>query len=547
MSISTYIKMGTFDLAMSCVYSSNTSLPKTNLHTFTKSFSPVPTFSQEQNSTMTDNANHADGTSPFDASAENHSTVPVFLDGKQVVLSSTFDIISPLNNKFIWKASAATVEDANAAVESSQKAFASWSTSKINTRRDIFLRAAEIMRKAKDESYHYSYSETGESMTMFDFEFETAVEILISIAGLLQVATINSQPVVTGDNSSALVIKEPYGVVLAIASWNAPHALSTRSFLLPIAMGNTVVFKGSEIAPKTAWALARYLHEAGLPAGVLNTLYHRREDATEVTGALIAHPAIRKVNFTGSTFVGGIIASLAGKHLKPTVMELGGKAPAIVCEDADLDLAASQCVQGAFQNAGQICMSTERILVHTKVIEPFRMALKPKFAQMFGDGAEHHGLQLVASAAVTKNKKMIADALSKGATVVLGDANHDADIDTRMRPVAVEGVKAGMDLYHSESFGPTVSLIEVQDDEEAIKIANDTEYGLSSAVFTKDLARGLRLGRQLQFGAVHINSMTIHDEPTLPHGGVKNSGWGRFNGLEGLQEWYRLKTITWKD
>lgn len=306
--------------------------------------------------------------------------------------------------------------------------------------------------------------------------------------------------------------------------------------------------KGPEASPATYWALASILHAAGLPAGALNTIYHRPADAALITNTLISHPAIKKINFTGSTNVGSIIASLAGKNLKPTVMELGGKAPSIVCEDANIQTAALQTTLGAFIHAGQICMATERILVNAKIADEFRSALKATMDQVFSEGPQGMGVpQLVTSAPVEKNKKLLTDALAKGAKTLYGDASHNEESKTKMRPVVIENIKPGMDIYHTESFGPTVSLYVVNSDEEALEIANDTDYGLASAVFTEDLRRGLRIAKQLETGAVHINSMTIHDEPALPHGGAKKSGFGRFNGLPGLDEWVRSKVITWKD
>ena len=309
-------------------------------------------------------------------------------------------------------------------------------------------------------------------------------------------------------------------------------------------MGNTVVLKSPEKAPACYWTLANIFHEAGLPAGCLNTIIHKPEDGAKITTVLIAAPAVKKINFTGSTAVGSVIASLAGKHLKPTLMELGGKAPAIVCEDADLNLAALNCTLGAFLYSGQICMSTERILVHKNVVGDFKEVLKATIAQVFPDKS---GLVLVDKTPVSKVKKLLDDAVEKGAKVFYGDTKDTCQLATAMRPVVLEDVKDGMDLYYTESFGPSVSLFVVDSDEEAIKIANDTEYGLASAVFTKNLQRGLKIARKIETGAVHINAMSVHDETNLPHGGAKKSGFGRFNGLEGLREWVRWKTITWKD
>lgn len=233
--------------------------------------------------------------------------------------------------------------------------------------------------------------------------------------------------------------------------------------------------------------------------------------------------------------------------MKPVVMELGGKAPAIVCEDADIQKAALQCVIGAFLNAGQICMSTERIIVNAKIAAPFRDALQKTMQTMF-EGGKFPLPQLVSQLPVTKNKKLVADALSKGASTLYGNEVHDdSATSTTMHPVVIEGVTPQMDVYQQESFGPTVALYVVNTDEEAVQLANDTEYGLSSAIFTEDLRRGFKLARQIESGAVHINAMTVHDETALPHGGVKSSGFGRFNGLPGLNEWVKTKIVTWQD
>lgn len=316
-----------------------------------------------------------------------------------------------------------------------------------------------------------------------------------------------------------------------------------RAILYAIAVGNTAILKGSELSPRCFWALGQVLTEAGLPAGVVNMIYHRPQDAAEVTTALINHPSVKKINFTGSTAVGSIIAGLAGKALKPVLMELGGKASAIVCSDADISKAATLCALGAFLHSGQICMSTERILVASDILEPFRSALQGAISNIF---PSHAPTVLVQSAGVEKNKKLIKDAVSKGAKVIHGDHEKDEISKTRMAPVVVEGTTKEMDLFYTESFGPSVSLISFSTDEEAIAMANDTEYGLSGAIFTESLSRGLKIAKSIETGAIHINTMSVHDEPALPHGGTKKSGWGRFNARWGLEEFLRLKTITYQ-
>jgi acyl-CoA reductase-like NAD-dependent aldehyde dehydrogenase len=290
-------------------------------------------------------------------------------------------------------------------------------------------------------------------------------------------------------------------------------------------------------------SIVSVFQEAGLPRGVLNFLAHDPRDAALITEQLISNPLISKVNFTGSTTVGRVIGRLAGHHLKPVLLELGGKAPVIICEDADLEAAAQECVVGAFLNSGQICMSTERILVHSRIRVQFEQRLIDATERMFG--ALDKALLLINSAAVARCKNLLEDAVSKGASLVYGDVADAFSSPAHMRPVVISGVTKDMDIYRTESFGPSVSLFVFESEEEALELANHTDYGLSSAIFTRDLARGLKLAKGIESGAVHINSMTVHDESALPHGGVKASGFGRFNA-SGLEEWTQTKTITFR-
>jgi acyl-CoA reductase-like NAD-dependent aldehyde dehydrogenase len=275
--------------------------------------------------------------------------------------------------------------------------------------------------------------------------------------------------------------------------------------MYPLAAGNTCVLKGSELSPRCFEHIGRIFTDAGLPAGALNILYTARADSPAITTQLINARAIKKINFTGSTAVGSIIAAAAGRALKPCLMELGGKAAAIVLDDADLELAAMQCTLGAFLHSGQICMSTEHILVHADVIDKFRPALQRAVAGFAPkDGP---ACVLAQGQGVARNRALVADALGKGATLLHGD--HMAEEPhpetgepsaTRLRPIVVEGVTPEMALYRDESFGPSVSLIAVKSEEEAIAIANDSDYGLNGAVFTRDLARGLRVARKMECG-----------------------------------------------
>ncbi|KAJ5678856.1 Vanillin dehydrogenase [Penicillium macrosclerotiorum] len=468
--------------------------------------------------------------------------IPLIINNESVVTDIKFEVHAPATGALSSHCAGASVDDATRAVEAAQAAFPSWSKMKAYDRRDILFKAAEIMDARKEELIAYQQEETGAGRPFAEHTFNMGVSFIKDFAA--RISTIEGKvPNVTVDGEGAMVFKQPYGVILSIAPWNAPFILGTRAIALPLAAGNTVVFKGSELSPKCFWALGDIFRQAGLPTGCLNVIYHQPSDAAAVTTALIAHPAVRKVNFTGSTNVGSIIASTAGKYIKPVLLELGGKASAIVLDDADLDKAAMNCSLGSFMHSGQICMSTERIVVQRGIADQFRQKLAATAEKLFGKDAP--ALVLVNSVAAVKNKKLVADAVSRGASVLFGDANANESRDTIMRPIIVDGVTKEMDIYATESFGPTVSLIVVDTEDEAIALANDTEYGLTAAVFTTNLFRGLRVAKQIDSGAVHINSLTVHDEPTLPHGGWKSSGFGRFGGVAGYDEFLQTKTVTW--
>ncbi|KAI9043262.1 aldehyde dehydrogenase [Aspergillus affinis] len=470
------------------------------------------------------------------------STIPLIINNESIITDTVFEVRNPANGEVIEHCASVTIDHANRAAAAAKAAFPAWSRTKPYDRRDILTRASDIMLSRKEELIGYQMEETGAARPFVEKTFMLGVSFIKDFAARIP-SIEGSVPSVSEDGECAMVFKEPYGVILGIAPWNAPYILGTRSVALPLAAGNTAILKGSELSPRCFWAIGDIFREAGLPAGCLNVLYHQRSDAAAVTTALIAHPAVRKISFTGSTAIGGIVASIAGKYVKPILLELGGKASVIVLDDANLEKAATCCALGAFMHSGQVCMSTERIVVERSVAPQFRQLLVEASEKIFGRHAA--APVLVASAGVQKNKSLVTDALAKGADVVFGDANAHESCTNSMRPLVIGNVTKDMDLYSTESFGPTVSLITVDNDDDAIALANDTEYGLTSAVFTNNLFRGLKVAKQIESGAVHINSLTIHDEPVLPHGGWKSSGFGRFGGTSGYDEWLQTKTVTW--
>ncbi|CAK7221828.1 hypothetical protein SCUCBS95973_004632 [Sporothrix curviconia] len=478
--------------------------------------------------------------------------VPLLINNEDVVTETQFDVCSPATGQTLHCGSSASLGHVDRAVAAARAAFPAWKAMRPYARRDLLFRAADAMLARQDEFVRYQMDETGAARPFVEHTFLLGVSLLRDFAARIP-SIEGSLPAVAQDGEGALVWKEPYGVVLAIAPWNAPFILGVRAVAIPLAAGNTTILKGSELAPRCFWAIGDAFREAGLPAGCLNVVYHRPADAAAVTTALIAHPLVRKISFTGSTHVGAIVAAMAGEHTKPVLLELGGKASAIVLDDADLQRAATQCIEGAFKHSGQICMTTERIVVQRKVADEFRRLLVATADQLHGDTTAPP--VLVNEAAVRKCKGLVADAVAKGARLLFGQletADHNA-IDApdqcraRMRPVVVDNTTPDMALYATESFGPIVSLFVVDTEEEAISLANDTEYGLTAAVFTRDLLRGFRVAKALETGAVHINGNTVHDEPVLPHGGWKSSGYGRFGGTGGYDEFLQTKTVTWAE
>jgi acyl-CoA reductase-like NAD-dependent aldehyde dehydrogenase len=341
----------------------------------------------------------------------------------------------------------------------------------------------------------------------------------------------------------SMAVRQPAGVVLGIAPWNAPVILGVRAIATPLACGNTVVLKASEICPGTHHLIGAVLREAGLPAGAINVITNAPENAPEIIEALIAHPAVRRINFTGSTRVGRIIAETAARFLKPVLLELGGKASLVVLDDADLDAAVAASAFGAFMNQGQICMSTERIVVDNAVADDFVAKLAAK-AESLQAGNPRHGNfalgSLVGVEAAERIGGLVDDAVSKGAKLLAGGRVDG----TVMSATVLDHVTPAMRLYGEESFGPVVCVIRAAGVEEAVRIANDTEYGLSAAVFGRDVTRALDVAHRIDSGICHINGATVHDEAQMPFGGVKASGYGRFGGRAGINEFTELRWIT---
>ncbi|WP_299015445.1 aldehyde dehydrogenase [uncultured Caulobacter sp.] len=460
-------------------------------------------------------------------------------------MSSTqavFERLDPITGAVATTSVAMTTDQARAAADAAQAALPTWSALGPNARRALLYKAAEQLEARADAFVQAMMGEIGATEGWARFNLMLAASMVREAASLT--TQINGE-VIPSDKPGclAMAVREPVGVILGIAPWNAPIILGVRAVATPLACGNTVVLKASESCPRTHGLIAEAFEAAGLPKGALSIVTNAPKNAGEVVGALIDHPSVRRINFTGSTAVGKIIAKRAAEHLKPVLLELGGKAPLIVLEDADLDEAVKAAAFGAFMNQGQICMSTERIIVVEAVADAFVEKFAAKAASLaVGDPREGKTPlgAVVDLKTVTHVQGLVADAVSAGAVQVAGGEAKGV----LMPATVVDKVTPDMRLFREESFGPVVGVIRARDEEHAIALANDTEYGLSASVFTRDIARGLKVARRIQSGICHVNGPTVHDEAQMPFGGVKASGYGRFGGKAGIDAFTELRWIT---
>jgi acyl-CoA reductase-like NAD-dependent aldehyde dehydrogenase len=472
---------------------------------------------------------------------------PLLIGGEWVPAGEgrTYLKADPFTGAVVTEAAAASRADAHAAADAAGAAFAAWSATPPAERRALLTAAGDLLEQRAQEIAATMTAEVGATFGWGIFNCTLAAGILRYAAG--QAHEVGGELIPSDiPGVTAMGVRQPAGVVVGIAPWNAPVILATRAVATPLAFGNTVVLKASEECPRTHAAVVRALVDAGVPAGAINLITNDPADAAGVVEELIAHPAVRRITFTGSTKVGKIIAKTAAEHLKRTLLELGGKAPMVVLADADLDEAANAASFGAFMNAGQICMSTERLVVDRSVVD----ALADKLADRAGaltvgdprDGETQIG-PVVNAAAAERIGAMIEDARAKGARILVGGA---AD-GLLLRPTVVVGVTPAMRLYAEESFGPVVTVVAVDDVDEAVRVANDTDYGLSAAVFGRDVPAATAVARRIESGIVHVNSSTVQDEPQMPFGGVKASGWGRFGGHASLDEFTELRWMSIQD
>jgi aldehyde dehydrogenase (NAD+) len=469
----------------------------------------------------------------------------MYIDGKWVESSSgkTFEDHNPFTGDVYANVPAGNAEDARSAIDAAKAAFPEWAATPPAAKRQIFLKAADVMESRQDDLVKAMMEEVGGTIgiSMFQMGF---------VPGLFRMAASAAYDVkgeiIPADhaNSFFMAIRQPAGVVACFAPFNVPYILGSRSFTLPIAYGNTAVLKPSEEAPLTGGLLlAEIFEEAGLPPGVLNVVTSTREAAEEIGDEMISNSAVRRISFTGSTEVGRVVAEKAGRNLKRAVLELGGKDPLIILGDADIDYAIDAAAWGAFLHQGEICMSTERIIVEKSIAKEFTEKLKTRAESIpVGDPTNPATAigPLINKRAVEKVHAHVEEAVAGGANLVTG-GQYDNLV---YQPTVITDVTPDMRLFREQTFGPVAPIVVVSDREEALAVANDSEYGLSAGILTGDFTKALDMALRLETGMVHIGDQTVNDEPQAPFGGVKGSGYGRFGGQAALDEFTELRWIN---
>jgi len=472
-------------------------------------------------------------------------TYKMYIDGEWVdaLDGAVYDDFNPYTGEVFAQVPAGKRADAKRAVDAAAAAFPAWSHTLPAERQALFLKAADILEKKQMDVVHILAEETGCTFGFAMFQTTFTPGLLREAASQVHQAT---GEIIPADMPGAfyMAIRQPLGVIAGIAPWNAPLILSLRAICMPIAYGNTAILKPSAESSAAGGAvIAEVFHEAGFPKGVLNVVMNGPGGSDAIGDEFIEHPKVRRINLTGSSEVGRQLAEKAGRHLKRVALELGGQNPLIILKDADVDAAVNAAAFGGFLHQGQICMSTRRVIVEKPVAKEFTEKFVKKVSSYkVGNPKEPDTIigPLINRQQLNKVVKSVEAAVRDGAKVLCGGKAEGPCY----YPTVLTNVKPDTPFACEETFGPVVSVIEVNSAEDAISAANDTMYGLSAAVFTRDFAKGMAVAERIESGIVHINDQTVHDEPQVPFGGVKDSGWGRFGGKAALEEFTELRWIS---
>jgi len=455
---------------------------------------------------------------------------------------ATIPVHDPSTEALLASVPDATPDDALAAVAAAAHAAADWAATAPRRRSEILHRCFELMTARADELAELISLENGKALRDARGEVAYAAEFFrwnaeeaVRIRGDFQTAPSGTNRII--------VDHQPIGICVLITPWNFPAAMATRKIGPALAAGCTVILKPASETPLTAFALAAICEEAGVPPGVVNVLTTTRPGP--MVAAMLADPRVRKLSFTGSTAVGRTLLAEAAKNVISCSMELGGNAPVIVFDDADLDLAIDGIMIAKMRNAGQACTAANRIYVQSEVYDEFAGRLTKRMSALVmgpGIAADTECGPMITAAAAAKIDRLVKDAVGKGATLLCGGTRPDHK-GFYYPPTVLSGVAADADMIREEIFGPVAALRPFASEDEVIAEANDTEYGLASYIFTRDVARGLRVARRLETGMIALNRGLMSD-PAAPFGGVKQSGLGREGGPHGIYEFLETKYIA---
>ncbi len=468
----------------------------------------------------------------------------LFIGGEWVDAAGggTFEDRDPFDGEVVAEVAAGSREDAHRAVEAAAAAAPGWAQTPPAVRQGVFLKAAEVLESRQDEIVSLLARETGCTFGFGMFQMHFVPGLFRQAAALAYSPLGEVIPSDTG--AFAMGLRRPVGVVGAIAPWNAALILSARSIAAPLALGNAVVLKPSEWSPVVGGLVwGEIFAEAGLPAGVLNIVTHAPGEAQPIGDELVESPHVRRLNFTGSTGVGRSLAEAAGRQLKRVVLELGGYNPLIVLGDADLEYAVNATTFGAFLHQGQICMSARKIIVERSIADEFVTRLAEKTNGLkAGDPKEHDTIigPLINEDALELVRSRVDDAVSLGAKVLAGGEA----VGSCYRATLLADVPQESEFARFETFGPVAAIEVVDSADEAVERANASTYGLSSGIITQDADRGFALAQRIDAGIVHVNDQPVGDEPQMPFGGVKDSGFGRFGGTAVVDEFTELRWVT---
>jgi aldehyde dehydrogenase (NAD+) len=466
----------------------------------------------------------------------------MYINGQWVQPAGTFDDMNPSDGSVWAKAQDGGTSEARSAIDAAQAAFPAWSTLMFQERAEYMLKIADIIKRRQTD---YAIANQGEAGGWFGkgmFEAGYAVEVFRAAAAMCYQSVGEILPSEHGKLSTAQRV--PMGVISVISPWNMPCILTARGFAFPMAAGNTIVLKPSEDTPFCGGLFfAEVLEEAGVPPGVFNVVTSSRDRVAEMGDELVENPLIKGISFTGSTPVGRSIAAKAGAHLKKCCVELGGKDSLIVLDDADMERATSSASFGGFMHQGQICMSVEKVLVHESIYHDFLAQLKARVAKLkMGDTGDKSNVigPLINDRQVERVASQIEDAVAKGAKVEIGGGVSGRFV----QPTILTNVDTSMKVWQEETFGPVVVVVPFSTDDEAIALNNDTEYGLSSGIITRNEARALAMSKRLETGMCHVNCSSVNDEPHVPFGGSKASGVGRHGGRWSMETFTETRWIT---